>query len=156
MTVTADYFDSKLSKAICDMLAACASWSGSIVEDWGGLEAPFKDRAGADVVTTARWAIVRVGSIESQQIAADTIARSGSATILISEPLTAGDSPAESMRRARNLTGTLCDELRAQLGGAGALMWADFSPQPPTLGAEMGAGENNTETAIEVAWREIP
>lgn len=157
MTVTSTSYDAKVSAAVCDMLDACATWgTGSIVEDWGGLEAPFKDRAGASVDTSATWAIVKLGPIESEQVAADTIIRRGTATIYISQPIVAGDTSAETLRRARNLLGSLCDELRAQLGASGKLMYADFNSQTPLLTSETGAAASNVEMAIEIAWRETP
>lgn len=120
------------------------------------MEAPFKDRNGADAVTTAAWSIVKLGQVRSEQVAADTIVRSGDATIYISLPFVAGDTTAETIRRARNLAGTVADQMRAQLGGTGKLAFATFDPQTPILAAEVGAADGNTETAIDVAWRETP
>lgn len=163
MTVTADSYDAKVSAAYVTMLAACASWTGTatqIGEDWGGQDK--LNAAGTALNLALTWALVRLGPTEDQTVAAWTTIRRGTADIIIAVRSDAADKPADAVRRARNLGGKLCDEMRAQLGGAGKLLYATFSlgevfiTPPGASGNSDSTLPRELEVTITSRWSEIP
>ena len=163
MTVTADSYDAKLSAAIVTMVGACAAWTwtaNQIAEDWGGQDK--LNAAGTALNLAQTWALVRLGPTEEETVAAWTTVRRGTAEVILAVRSDAADKPAEAIRRARNLAGLLADQLRAQLGGAGKLLYATFHvsevfvTQPGASGNSDSTLPRELEVTLTIRWSEIP
>ena len=149
------------------MLAGCAAFrtlvgaadatgaKGFILESWGG-DHVINANGDGNTATACDGSTVDLsaafGSVHCERVPAELIgvgvySRSGEVQILIELPEPPpGETPGETMRRARNLGGALRHQMEAQLGGADAFAVAsiDFdgatiADNPSEAGSSWGA-----------------
>lgn len=163
MPLAATSYEALISAVVIGMLADCASWTfgrGQIAEDWGGQDGRSVD--GSAIDQTKTWAITRSQGVNETSVAAWTVVRDGLVELVIAFKPQATDMPAEAVRRAKNLVGALVDEMRAQLGLPGCLLYATFTigetvvTDPGSAGNDDGDRPRELETTITIRWSEIP
>jgi hypothetical protein len=163
MPVTASSYEAQVSAAIITMTAACASWTfgiGQLAEDWGDQDG--RNAGGGVIDQTKTWGITRSQGMDETTVAAWTVVRSGTVDLVIAFKPQATDMPAEAVRRAKNLAGELVDQMRAQLGNPGCLLYATFIvgetvvTDPGSAGNDDGDRPRELETTITIRWSEIP
>jgi len=163
MPVTATSYEAQVSAAVTTMLAACAAWTGGraqIAEDWGDQDGRSVD--GGIIDQTKTWLITRTPGVDETSVAAWTVVHSGLVEVIISFRPERTDQPAEAVRRAKNLAGALADQMRAQLGNAGCLLYATFQvgettvTDPGAAGNDDGDRPREIETNLTIRWSEVP
>lgn len=167
MSVPATGLEALYSAAAVDMLAACTAWwvpTGAadatearafIVEDWAGnTEGALRAVDGQELDTKHAWAAVRSQGMRPRTVAAWTVVHEGDILFALHLPPTDGDDPASALRRLRNLSSAIVEEMRAQIGTAGKPLWAEFEFGPSTVTAVTSQGGNEVETTITMRWSE--
>ena len=113
-------------------------------------------------VAAKAWLIVRTRGVSETPIAYQTVARSGTAVLVLHSRADATDLEPDVLRRGKVLAGAIVRELRAQLGTAGALLYATFELGETSLLEIGSAGDadptqpREIETEITITWSELP
>jgi len=114
-----------LSASLVNMLANCAAFQAAvgaatrsaarafIVEEYGGKKT-FLNVDGTSIDPEQTFAITRMGQFTPERRANDTYGWQAEADLILTIRTTAGDSPADTMRRAANLQDTVQAQLEAQ------------------------------------------
>jgi hypothetical protein len=167
MTEAYTSYEAKVVGNGVSMLAGCAAFrtlvgaadataaKSFILESWGG-DHVVNANGDGNTATACDGSTVDLsaafGSVHCERVPAELIgvgveSRSGEVQILVELPEPPeGETPGETLRRARNLGGTIRDQLRNQLGGADAFAVAsiDFdgatiADNPSEAGSSWGA-----------------
>jgi hypothetical protein len=173
MSVAYSSYEAKVVENAISMLAGCADFrtlvnaadataaKHFIIESWGGdfvaqangdgNEATSCDGTPIDI--NQPFAIVHCERLSSELAGVGVYGRSGDVSILIElPPPPDGESPGETLRRARNL-GIIRDQLEAQLGGAGAFAVASIDFDGATIADNPGdTGNVWSARGVEVSF----
>lgn len=167
MTLESSSYEAKVSEALVQMLADSETFqdmveAGSnssaksfIIEADGGEEAlSVNDHA---ISMEGNFGVVGLGETERVDRAFQTWGYQGEANILLVFRAKNNDTPAEAMRRARNVTGKISDELQALVGASDSrFCYARFGIGEIMLADETGALKGAHLCHIPVFWRDIP
>jgi hypothetical protein len=163
-------YDASVSAAAVTMLSVCASfqaWTGTanptdavgwIIEDDGGLGS-LNYSANNTPLTPAdgNWAAVRLGESKRVQRAFNTWGHAGDFDITLMEHITAGDKPAEVVRRARNNAGQIASDLQALFGSnAGYIVYGEVDCGKEVIQDPTGSLKDYVVTRLSITWRDIP
>lgn len=169
MVLAANGYEAKVSEALVQMLADSGTfqtWCGvpaqpksRVVEDDGGEGVAYASDNTVLDPSTGNWAAVRLADPACRNITRagfNTYGKQGSALITLVERVTAGDKPAEVIRRARNNAGLIKDEIQALFGASAARICAgEVSLGPTNLQDDTGALKGCCLTELPIEWRDL-
>ncbi len=168
MSVSSDSYEAKVSAALVQMLADCATfWAlvdvapssasalSYIVEDDGGEQHLAVD--GNAINIAGSWGVVRLGDTRRVDRAFQTWGYEGDFSVFLLIRAEDNDTPSEAMRRARNIAGQIAAEMQALVGAsASRLPYATFDLGDVALTEETGALHDGYMAHIAGTWRDIP
>lgn len=167
MTIAAAGYESKAIDRAIAMVAGSASWrtfvgaadaaaaKAFIVDTWSGYADHGQAVAcnGTTLDPEAPWAMVSHGQLQTAERGVQTFDYDGSVTVTVSIPTTAGDDAAELIQRARNLLGSMRDEIQAQFGATDCLARGTTASEPPALVNETTERRDYVEGIITITYR---
>lgn len=166
MAVTATSYEAQVSAALIAMLATSAAFtaaggaSANIAEDDGGLAHDPKNHAGGALDLSDVWAVVRVMKCTTRLRAFDSYGHEGDAQILIVVPRGTSESHTDWMRRTRNISGGVRDDMNAMwgtvIGSVPTPAAGDVTATDPIAADATSALAGSCFIHLEIAWRDIP
>lgn len=171
MPVAATSREAKISEALVNMVGTCAiaqSLTGAanltackafIVEDYAGDRGTFKAVDGTTLNPLLTFFVVRLGEVTAEKRARDTYGWTATATIMINQAVTPGDTPAEQFRRIRNAQGDLAAQLTAQFGSVSpfvAHVAGEINPREIILADDVTPNRLHLVATIDCTLFDLP